>query len=223
MSLQVAFGKKTDKSGEYIRKWLPILKKFPDKYIYEPWRASLAEQKAAGCIIGKDYPKPIVDHDVISKKNIARMKEVGFLFCHLSGWNWGLHNRDMMEGTYWGNILNNHAYQSDFPPFRLMREKMPIKVMGRGIYQRRENKLLPRHPPNPKLGQGKLPERNARRIPRLAGLRSSWRRNNPSHLLSCGFSTTWKNVNFPTYQNHVIYFFLDVHRRCATATCLRKL
>lgn len=71
----VAFGKKTDKSGEYIRKWLPILKKFPDKYIYEPWRASLAEQKAAGCIIGKDYPKPIVDHDVISKKNIARMKE----------------------------------------------------------------------------------------------------------------------------------------------------
>lgn len=71
----VAFGKKTDKSGEYIRKWLPILKKFPDKYIYEPWTAPLAVQKAAGCVIGQDYPKPIVDHDVISKKNIGRMKQ----------------------------------------------------------------------------------------------------------------------------------------------------
>jgi len=71
----VAFGKKTDKSGEYIRKWLPILKKFPDQYIYEPWKAPLTMQKAAGCVIGVDYPKPIVDHDVISKKNIARMKE----------------------------------------------------------------------------------------------------------------------------------------------------
>ena len=30
--------------------------------------------KAAGCIIGKDYPKPIVDHDKIHKVNIGRMK-----------------------------------------------------------------------------------------------------------------------------------------------------
>jgi len=71
----VAFGKKTDKSGEYIRKWLPILKKFPDQYIYEPWKAPLSVQKAAGCVVGQDYPKPIVDHDVVHKKNITRMKE----------------------------------------------------------------------------------------------------------------------------------------------------
>ena len=41
----VAFGKKTDPSGDYIKKYLPILKKFPDKYIYEPWKAPLAMQK----------------------------------------------------------------------------------------------------------------------------------------------------------------------------------
>ena len=75
-SNQVAFGKKTDKSGEYIRKWLPKLKKFPDNYIYEPWKAPLSVQKAAGCVIGTDYPKPIVDHDVVSKLNITRMKAV---------------------------------------------------------------------------------------------------------------------------------------------------
>lgn len=71
----VVFGKKTDPTGEYIRKYLPQLKKYPDKYIYSPWEAPLATQKAAGCIIGQDYPRPMVDHSVISKVNIGRMKE----------------------------------------------------------------------------------------------------------------------------------------------------
>ncbi|CAL8350302.1 unnamed protein product [Merluccius merluccius] len=70
----VAFGKKTDKHGEYIKKYLPVLKKFPTEYIYEPWKAPSSVQQAAGCIVGKDYPRPIVEHEVISKKNIQRMK-----------------------------------------------------------------------------------------------------------------------------------------------------
>ncbi|XP_077418970.1 cryptochrome circadian regulator 5 [Vanacampus margaritifer] len=70
----VAFGKKTDKNGDYIKKYLPILKKFPAQYIYEPWKAPGSVQKAAGCIVGKDYPRPIVEHEVISKKNMQRMK-----------------------------------------------------------------------------------------------------------------------------------------------------
>lgn len=70
----VAFGKKTDKNGDYIKKYLPKLKKFPAQYIYEPWKAPRSVQQAAGCIIGKDYPQPIVQHEVISKKNIQRMK-----------------------------------------------------------------------------------------------------------------------------------------------------
>ena len=51
-----------------------MLKKFPVEYIYEPWKAPLSVQKAAGCIVGKDYPSPIVEHEVISKQNIQRMK-----------------------------------------------------------------------------------------------------------------------------------------------------
>ncbi|MBN3318031.1 CRY2 protein, partial [Atractosteus spatula] len=70
----IAFGKKTDKNGDYIRKYLPVLKKFPSAYIYEPWKAPRSVQEQAGCIVGKDYPRPIVDHDVVSKKNIQRMK-----------------------------------------------------------------------------------------------------------------------------------------------------
>ena len=30
-------------------------------------------QRKAKCVIGTDYPKPIVDHDVIHKENIAKM------------------------------------------------------------------------------------------------------------------------------------------------------
>ena len=70
----IGFGQKTDKNGEFIRKYLPILKDFPEKYIYEPWNAPLSLQKTAKCIIGKDYPQPIVDHKIISKKNMERMK-----------------------------------------------------------------------------------------------------------------------------------------------------
>ncbi|CAF0961683.1 unnamed protein product [Brachionus calyciflorus] len=71
----IAFGKKTDDNGDYIRKYLPILKSFPTKYIYEPWTAPLEIQKRHNCIIGKDYPRPIVDHNIISKINISRMKK----------------------------------------------------------------------------------------------------------------------------------------------------
>ncbi|XP_046364932.2 cryptochrome-1-like isoform X1 [Haliotis rufescens] len=69
----IAFGKKTDKNGDYIRKYLPQLKKFPAQYIYEPWKSPQSVQKAAGCVIGKDYPKPIVDHDNVRKANIKKM------------------------------------------------------------------------------------------------------------------------------------------------------
>ncbi|XP_029000458.1 cryptochrome circadian regulator 5 [Betta splendens] len=70
----IAFGKKTDKNGDYIKKYLPLLKKFPAEFIYEPWKAPRSVQLAAGCIVGKDYPRPIVQHEVVSKANIGRMK-----------------------------------------------------------------------------------------------------------------------------------------------------
>ena len=69
----MAFVKKYDKDGAYVRRWLPQLAKFPTKYIYEPWLAPIADQKAAGCIIGRDYPKPIVEHTSTSKANMEKM------------------------------------------------------------------------------------------------------------------------------------------------------
>ena len=81
--------------GKYVKKFLPVLKNYPPQFVYEPWKASLEDQKvrflaslisgngqlvtrcsrltdfhlntfhplqAWGCVIGKDYPAPIVDH-----------------------------------------------------------------------------------------------------------------------------------------------------------------
>ncbi|GFP96357.1 (6-4)dna photolyase [Phtheirospermum japonicum] len=63
----ISFGKKYDPDGNYIRHFLPILKDMPKEYIYEPWAAPLSVQVKAKCIIGKDYPKPVIAHDVASK------------------------------------------------------------------------------------------------------------------------------------------------------------
>lgn len=71
----VAFGKKTDKDGKYIRKYVPELAKFPTAKIYEPWKASKAEQTLAKCVIGVDYPQRIVAHETVSERNKGRMAE----------------------------------------------------------------------------------------------------------------------------------------------------
>lgn len=71
----VAFGKKTDKDGEYIRKYVPELVNYPKSMIYEPWTATAAQQREYGCVIGKDYPQRIVVHEVILKKNMGKMAD----------------------------------------------------------------------------------------------------------------------------------------------------
>mmetsp|Transcript_64781 Transcript_64781/g.114346 ORF Transcript_64781/g.114346 Transcript_64781/m.114346 type:complete len:580 (-) Transcript_64781:875-2614(-) len=70
----VAFGKKTDPEGLYIKKWIPQLAKYPAKYIYSPWEASAAQQQQWGCVVGQDYPEPIVEHAAASKECMRRMQ-----------------------------------------------------------------------------------------------------------------------------------------------------
>ncbi|CAG5927389.1 unnamed protein product [Menidia menidia] len=72
----VSFGRRTDPNGDYIRRYLPILRGFPAKYIYDPWNAPEAVQKAARCIVGVHYPKPMVNHAEASRLNIERMKQI---------------------------------------------------------------------------------------------------------------------------------------------------
>ncbi|KAI4494552.1 hypothetical protein M0804_000753 [Polistes exclamans] len=72
----IRFGRKADPNGDYIRRYLPILKNFPTRYIHEPWNAPISVQRAAKCIIGKDYSLPMVNHSKSSRINFERMKQV---------------------------------------------------------------------------------------------------------------------------------------------------
>ena len=54
---------KFDKEGVYVKKWVPELKKVPNKFIHKPWEMELKYQQAINTIIGKDYPNPIVIHE----------------------------------------------------------------------------------------------------------------------------------------------------------------
>ncbi|MCC7209877.1 MAG: deoxyribodipyrimidine photo-lyase [Anaerolineae bacterium] len=64
-------GERFDPGGRYIRRWLPALANVPDAFIHCPEKMNAAQQRAAGCRIGQDYPAPIVDHAIQRKRALA--------------------------------------------------------------------------------------------------------------------------------------------------------
>lgn len=71
-----AQGQKFDPQGAYIRRWVPELRLVPERYIHEPWRMPHSEQVRAGCIIGRDYPAPIVDHAAARQRVLDAYRRV---------------------------------------------------------------------------------------------------------------------------------------------------
>ena len=62
------------KNAEFVRHWVPELKDFPSKYIFEPHLAPLPIQESANCIIGINYPEPMVDRKLVAKENLSKFK-----------------------------------------------------------------------------------------------------------------------------------------------------
>jgi len=61
-----------DPQGSFIRRWVPELRGVPFEFLAQPWQMSEDEQVAAGCVIGRDYPAPIVTE----KTALAHAKSV---------------------------------------------------------------------------------------------------------------------------------------------------
>lgn len=68
--------RKFDPTGVYIRRYIPELADVPTEFIHEPWKMPLDIQGKIRCIIGKDYPAPIVDHTLARERVLItyRMK-----------------------------------------------------------------------------------------------------------------------------------------------------
>lgn len=72
----VTQGEKFDPAGNYIRRFIPELAKLPDKYIHRPWEAPENTLSTAGVILGKTYPKPIIDHAAARERALESFKSL---------------------------------------------------------------------------------------------------------------------------------------------------
>ena len=62
-----------DPEGRFIRRWIPELARVPLPCLAEPWKMDVSVQRAAGCIVGVNYPAPIVDDKTALKIAKDRM------------------------------------------------------------------------------------------------------------------------------------------------------
>ncbi len=55
-------GQRFDPEGAYVRKWVPELARLAARHIHAPWEAPAGVLAAAGIRLGREYPRPLVDH-----------------------------------------------------------------------------------------------------------------------------------------------------------------
>ena len=71
---QASHMERFDPDGTYVRRHLPELREVPDKYVREPWTMPHDVQESCGCVIGRDYPEPIVDRREARQEAIERYR-----------------------------------------------------------------------------------------------------------------------------------------------------
>jgi deoxyribodipyrimidine photo-lyase len=69
-------GETYDPDGTYVRRWVPEIAKLPDKYLHAPANAPREVLAHAGIVLGKTYPKPIVDHGLARDAALAALKSL---------------------------------------------------------------------------------------------------------------------------------------------------
>lgn len=69
-------GRKFDADGRYVRRWVPELRRVPDRWLHAPWTAPAEVLREARVRLGADYPRPIVDHDAARKRALDALATV---------------------------------------------------------------------------------------------------------------------------------------------------
>ena len=70
----VTQGEKFDPAGDYVREWVPELAKADRRWIHAPWAASETALAEAGIALGRDYPKPVVEHADARARALSALK-----------------------------------------------------------------------------------------------------------------------------------------------------
>jgi deoxyribodipyrimidine photo-lyase len=69
--------KKFDPHGDYIRRWVSELVQVPGRYIHSPWEMPVELQRNSKCLLGEDYPLPIIDHRFARQRTLEAYKNAG--------------------------------------------------------------------------------------------------------------------------------------------------
>jgi len=72
----VTQGEKFDAAGKYVRLWVPELARVPDKWLQAPWTAPPGVLLDARVRLGKDYPRPMVDHAMARARALDALKSI---------------------------------------------------------------------------------------------------------------------------------------------------
>jgi len=72
----VTQGQKFDADGHYVRRWVPELRRLPDRWLHAPWTAPPEILAGAGLRLGRDYPAPIVDHAAARQRALDALQSV---------------------------------------------------------------------------------------------------------------------------------------------------
>jgi deoxyribodipyrimidine photolyase len=67
-------GMKFDPDGAYVRRFVAEPAKVPEKYIHNPWTMPMDVQRKTPCLIGRDYPAPLVDHKLARERVLLAYK-----------------------------------------------------------------------------------------------------------------------------------------------------
>lgn len=107
----IALAQRLDPKGIYIKRYIPELKKFPTDYIHQPWKAPISVQETAECIIGEQYPRPIIDLNLAFQRNKTAMTKI----------------RDSLMGT---NTVDHvrPSNEKEIKQFFWLYDEQPIRV-----------------------------------------------------------------------------------------------